>query len=53
MDTNGDGQLDLVLHFRTEQTGIQCGDTSANLTGETAAGGKIAGTDAIRTVGCN
>ena len=26
-DVNGDGQLDLVLHFRTQDTGIQCGDT--------------------------
>lgn len=51
-DANGDGKLDLVLHFNTQETGIQCGDTSASLTGETFGGQAIAGSDSIRTVGC-
>jgi PGF-pre-PGF domain-containing protein len=42
----------LVLYFNTEDTGIQCGDTLANLTGKTYNGQDIAGSDNIRTVGC-
>jgi hypothetical protein len=51
-DVNQDGEPDLVLHFRTQETGIQCGDTSASLTGRTTDGEPIQGADAIRTVGC-
>jgi len=51
-DVNGDGQPDLVLHFRTQETGIQCQETSVALTGETFDGQAIQGTDAIWTVGC-
>jgi hypothetical protein len=51
-DVNGDGQPDLLLHFNTQDTGIQCGDTSASLTGETADGQPIQGSDAIVTTGC-
>jgi hypothetical protein len=51
-DVNGDGKNDLMLHFRTQATGIQCGDTSASLTGQTFNGEEIEGTDAIVTVGC-
>jgi hypothetical protein len=52
-DVNHDGEPDLVLHFRTQETGIQCGDTSASLTGETFDGDLIQGSDAIKTVGCD
>jgi hypothetical protein len=51
-DTNGDGRLDLVMQFRTQSTGIQCGDTTAKLTGQTVGGAQITGSDVIRTVGC-
>jgi len=51
-DADGDGDLDLVLHFKTQQSGIQCGDTEASLVGTTFGGQEIAGTDAIQTVGC-
>ena len=47
-----DGLLDLVLHFRTRDTGIACGDTSATLTGETFSDQAIEGEDSVRIVGC-
>lgn len=52
-DADGDGDMDMVLHFKTEETGIQCGDVEASLTGETFGGQAIIGTDAIQTVGCS
>jgi hypothetical protein len=51
-DVNGDGRLDLVLHFRTDKTGIKCGDSSAKLTGATLTGSLIEGEDSLLTVGC-
>ena len=47
VDVNGDGNLDLLLHFRTQETGIQCGNTEASLLGETYDGVPIEGTDSI------
>jgi uncharacterized repeat protein (TIGR01451 family) len=51
-DVDGDSDLDLVLHFKVQDTGIACGDTSASLTGETFSGEPIEGSDSINTVGC-
>jgi hypothetical protein len=51
-DVNHDGEPDLVLHFRTQITGIKCGETSASLTGETFDGDPIQGSDTLKTVGC-
>ncbi len=51
-DVDGDGDIDLLMHFRTQETGIQCGDTYATLTGETFDGSPIEGSDSIKTVGC-
>jgi len=51
-DVNRDGLPDLVLHFKSEQTGIACGDTSASLTGSTTAGKTFVGSQDITTVGC-
>lgn len=51
-DVNADGKTDLLLHFRTQETGITCATTSAELTGRTRDGQAIAGTDSVRTVGC-
>ncbi len=51
-DVDDDGDLDLLLHFRTQETGITCGDTNASLSGATFSGQPISGTDAVKTVGC-
>ena len=52
-DVNDDGFPDLVVHFRTQDTGIACGDTVATLTGETLGGQDVEGQDSVTTVGCN
>jgi hypothetical protein len=51
-DVDGDGTLDMILHFNTQDTGIQCGDTSTSLAGQTFSGQAIQGSDSIQTVGC-
>jgi hypothetical protein len=51
-DVDHDGDLDMMLHFSTQEAGIQCGATQASLTGQTISGQAITGTDAIVTVGC-
>ena len=45
-DVNGDGFMDLVCHFRTQDTDIAPGDTEATLTSDT-----ITGTDSVNIVG--
>lgn len=52
-DVDGDGDIDLILHFITRATGIKCGDVSALLTGKTFGGQAIQGSDSITTVGCH
>jgi probable HAF family extracellular repeat protein len=49
-DVDGDGDLDLLLHFSTQETGIALGDTEACLTGQTYDGVPIMGCDSVRTV---
>jgi hypothetical protein len=51
-DIDGDGKLDLLLHFNTLDTGIACGTTSATLTGTTLRSEAIVGFDSVETVGC-
>jgi hypothetical protein len=51
-DVNFDGVMDLVVHFRTQETGFQCGDAEATLTGSLLCGEPLEGTDSITTVGC-
>lgn len=51
-DIDRDGDVDLLLRFATEETGITCGDIEASLIGETVGGLSIFGTDSIVTMGC-
>jgi hypothetical protein len=49
-DVNADGFLDLVAHFRIEESGIAMGDTQACISGEVFEGMLFIGCDAIRAV---
>ena len=49
-DVDEDGDLDMVLHFRTQETGIEWDDTEAYLTGYAMDGMAIEGLDVIVTV---
>lgn len=50
-DVDADGDLDLILHFRTQDCGLAEGDTEATLTGQTTEGIYIRGTGSLWIVG--
>ncbi len=50
-DVNGDGRLDLMLHFNTQETNIGLGDTQACVNGMTVDGREFGGCDSIRASG--
>jgi len=49
-DLDRDGDDDLILHFKTQETNLASGDTEACLTGQTRDGMPIQGCDSVRTV---
>jgi hypothetical protein len=51
-DIDKDGDIDMILHFKNQSTGIKCGNTSATLTGSTFDDQTNKGTDSIKTIGC-
>jgi len=51
-DVNHDEFPDLLLYFDTEETGLQCGDILASLTGQTFDGQLVEGSDSVIIVGC-
>ena len=50
-DVDRDGDVDLTLYFRIQDTGIQCRDKQASLTGKTTSRQAIKGSDSLVTVG--
>jgi hypothetical protein len=51
-DVDEDGDLDLLLHFNTQETGITCIDIEAVLTGETFDGQVVGGFDSVNILRC-
>jgi hypothetical protein len=51
-DVDGDGDMDVVFHFNTQDSGIACDDTDATLTGETFGGVTVTGSDSVKIVKC-
>lgn len=51
-DLDGDADSDVMFAFRTQDTGIFCGDTEATLTGSTYAAATFTGTDNVMTTDC-
>ena len=49
-DVNGDGYIDLMTHYRTQDTGIAPGDTKACLKGELIDGIKFTACDSIKVI---
>jgi hypothetical protein len=49
-DVDKDGDKDMVLHFKMQDTGIKAGDVEAVLVGMTKDGRDIRGTDSISTL---
>lgn len=51
-DVDGDGDLDLLLHFDGTASGLACGVGRASLRGRTATGARIQGTDFLQIADC-
>ena len=49
-DVDGDGDIDLVFHFRLSDTSLTCAAAEGILTGETFGGAAVQGADALRMV---
>jgi len=49
-DVDLDGDTDMVLHFRNQETGIKVGDTEACIHGTTLDGALFEGCDSVRVV---
>lgn len=47
-DVDDDDDIDIILHFKTQEVGLSAEDTEATLTGQTFDGQRIKGTDAVR-----
>jgi len=52
-DVDEDGDLDLVFHFYIQDTGFECGDIEAILTGQTWGGTSIEGVGEVNLLRCD
>jgi hypothetical protein len=52
-DVDEDGDLDLVFHFYIQDTGFECSDIEAILTGQTRDGTYIEGEGEVNLLGCD
>lgn len=52
-DVDHDGDTDLVVFFRRQDTGIDCDTLFTYISGETSTGQAIAGTDSVSIAGCH
>ena len=50
-DVDGDGDIDLVFHFRLGDTDLTCDSTEGTLTGETFDGQSVEGNDSVNMIG--
>ncbi|MFC1669546.1 Ig-like domain-containing protein [Spirochaetota bacterium] len=51
-DVDGDGDIDLLLHFRTNEAGISCGQIEIFLSGKTYSGITLKGKDSVKLLHC-
>ena len=51
-DVDWDGDIDLVLHFAIQDTGLSCDSSQATLQGKTFDGQPVSGSDAVTPVPC-
>jgi hypothetical protein len=49
-DVNHEGDIDLILHFRTQEPGLTHDSTEGVLIGETTYGVHIEGIDSVRII---
>jgi hypothetical protein len=49
-DVDGDGEMDLLFHFKTQELKPVCGQHKATLTSETRDGVRIKGTATVNVV---
>ena len=49
-NVDGDGDLDMLFHFKTQDLNLDESSTEATLTGKTYGGVQIEGTDAVNIV---
>jgi hypothetical protein len=49
-DVDGDGDMDMLFHFNTQELNLVSGSTEATLTGYTTWGNPITGTDSVKIV---
>ncbi len=52
-DVDGDGGVDLILHFTTQDIGLSCGDADVTIMGETFDGQPFIGLDSISLRRCD